>query len=301
MVSLTPRLPDAPASETAGARLADRLTCARVGSDAWSPLPGVEYTGVLLVDLPASTGGAAVLIVADRLPLDLEAETAAGPFPVRRERLRAGPGIGIPPDLWLEAGGPWTLPPVIARVTLRSHVERDTTVEVSLGRRAPRVLARLTDYAPDQHATVCAGRPAVQAHADGESVEIGAGAREYFASGWAAEEPGPGGTRVRRMREFGAVLVPSDEDGSVRIHLRAAPLVSPRGELSAHVSLRVNDIWDGEAMPMRTGVADYQWRIPSEVWVAGVNELLFSVSRLHDGETSGPSLGLTLHSVRVTP
>jgi hypothetical protein len=62
--------------------------------------------------------------------------------------------------------------------------------------------------------------------------------------------------------------------------------------------LRVNDVWESAATPMRPGIAEYQWRVPPEVWVAGVNELLFGVSA---AGASGTPRGLELHSVRVTP
>src|SRR5262245_2042995 len=78
-------------------------SCAVVRTDRWSPLPGVEYTGRLEVDLPAAPDASLVLFVSDPLRLDLEALSGAGlPMSFRRERVRVGPGLAVPPDLWLE-------------------------------------------------------------------------------------------------------------------------------------------------------------------------------------------------------
>lgn len=290
----------APAVESAAeGRLADRLTCTLVGGDAWSQLPGVDYTGWLVLDLPAAPRGAIVLLVADRVALDIRARSADGPFPIERESLRPGSGIGIPSDLWMEAGGPWGLPPVIERVTVPSLGHRAVTVELSLGRRAPTVLARWAGHAASR-ATVCAAPPPARPHRAGAVLEVLPDAHGYFATGWYGDERGDDQRAVRWMGDVGALLVPSDDEGSVRVQLRAAP-PQPEREEPPWVSLRVNDVWGGPALRMAAAAADYEWRVPAGAWVAGVNELLFTVSHAPIPESGGRRRGLALHAVRVAP
>lgn len=262
--------------------VAPTLSCARIRTDAWSPLPGVEYTGVLSVDLPPAEGGTMSLIIADALPLDLEAQTAAGvPLPLPHERVRRGPGVGLPPDLWLETNNPFSVPHNVVKATLRASAEAAHAITLRLGRRAPRVLARLDGYADDVRAEVCARVLGVDRHVDhGVELDIAADQAGYFGTGWFAEEADPGGeTIVRWMGEYGAVLVPSAGDGGLLLRVRAAPPAAAGGDAAPLLSLRVNDVFDASTTPMRPGRSDYEWSIPAAAWVAGTNELLFSVSR----------------------
>jgi hypothetical protein len=151
---------------------------------------------------------------------------------------------------------------------------------LSLGRRAPRVIARLAGYPPDVQAPVCAH-------------PVGA-AEIYFATGWYGEETGPQG-RIRWMREHGAVLLSSTTGQATQVRLRAAPAVPPGDENETFLRLRVNDVFDASPVAMRAGFADYDWNVPDSAWVAGTNELFFSVSRTLARDTR--TLGMALASV----
>jgi hypothetical protein len=277
------------------------LGCARVGSDAWSPLPGVEYTGTLLIDLPASDRATLSLIIGDSIPLDLEAASPTGHYPYRRERLRYGPGVGVPPDLWLEGGDPWDLPRELTRITLEAQPDRAESIELSLGRRAPRVLARLDGYDATVRTRVCAATHLVDRSLADAPFSVVPAESKFFATGWYAEESRDDGADRRWMREHGAILIPSSRDGDVVVTLRAAPPVTPQGREEPLLSLRVNDLYDALTVPMSPGVRDYEWTIPSTAWVAGINEVLFSVSRtpLPD-DTGGRTVGLALERLTVT-
>jgi hypothetical protein len=48
---------------------------------------------------------------------------------------------------------------------------------------------------------------------------------------------------------------------------------------------------------MRAGFADYEWSVPDAAWVAGTNELFFTVSRVERRGTR--ALGLALASLHV--
>ena len=277
------------------------LSCARVGSDAWSPLPGVEYTGALLIDLPAGPQASMAVILSDTIPLDLEARSASGMFPIRRERMASGPGVGVPPDLWLEGGTPWDLPGELVRVTLPARADRAETIALSLGRRAPRVLARLDGYAPAVKTRVCAATGFSDPRPAADEFQIDLADSRHFATGWDAEDVRLDGAMVRRMREHGAVLVPSSRDGVVTVRIRAAPPATPSGDEAPRLSLRVNDIHDAATQSLSPGSRDYEWEIPATAWVEGINELLFRVSRTPPiGDTDGRPRGLALERLSVS-
>ena len=276
------------------------LGCARVGSDAWSPLPGVEYTGALLLDLPASDRATLSLIIGDSIPLDLEAASATGRYPYRRERLRRGPGVGVPPDLWLEGGDPWDLPRELTRITFDARPDQAETIELSLGRRGPRVLARLGGYDVSVRTRVCAATRLIDRTLADAPFSVVPSESKYFATGWYAEDARGDGLDRRWMREHGAMLIPSARDGEVVVTLRASPPVTSQGREEPLLSLRVNDLHDALTVPMSPGVRDYEWTLPSAAWVAGINELLFSVSRTPmPGDTGGRILGLALERLTV--
>jgi hypothetical protein len=269
--SLTRSTPESASDTADGART---LGCARVGGDAWSPLPGVEYTGALRLELPAAAGAAMMVIVGDDVPLDLEARTAAAAFPFTRTRLRRGPGIGVPPDLWLESGVPWDVPGELVRLTFDARADRAATIDLMLGRRAPRVLARIAGYDESVRTQVCAVTPVAGPGVGDRSLEIGPADAAYFGTGWLADVRDQG-VVTRPMRDHGALFIPSTHDGAVSIRLRAAPAAT---DAPLTLSLRVNDLFDGGAVAMSAEAADYEWSIPAHAWVAGINELLFSVS-----------------------
>ena len=281
------------------------LGCARVGSDAWSPLPGLEYTGTLIAELPPAVptapGATMTLIVGDSIALDIEARSSSGPFPFRRERMPTGPGVGVPPDLWLETGTPFDLPRELTRLSLNAQ-ERPEIVEISLGRRAPRVLARLRGSDAGLKTRVCAATRLAAARDDVEVFDLDLAASRYFATGWYAEERRADGAYIRWMREHGAVFVPSARGDGVIVRIRASPPSTSGVNEAPLLSLAVNDSYDALTLPMSPGSHDYEWTVPGEAWVAGVNELLFSVSRTPRIEdTNGVTRGLALERLSVAP
>src|SRR5262245_31721504 len=82
-------------------------TCASIRSDRWNLLPGVEFTGLLRIDLAPGPGASLALVVGDTLPPALEIESANGPTPLGVTRI--APELA-PPDYWLEYGNPLLAP-----------------------------------------------------------------------------------------------------------------------------------------------------------------------------------------------
>ena len=261
----------------------DPAGCAGVRSIVWHPLSGVEYTGRLRITLPARSGGTIVLFVGDSVPLDVEAETVDGaPLAILRERLRTAAGVELPPDFWLEDQVPMNAPREVTRVIVDARGEGDLAFVLLLGRRAPRVLARLMGYPPEARAPVCA-----------DAVREG---QRYFATGWYGEEATTDGS-IRWMREHGAVLVPSAHGLGARVRIRAAPAMPSDGETETTMTLRVNDVFESPAIAMRPGFSDYEWSVPDAAWVSGTNELFFRVSRVERRGTR--TVGLALASLHV--
>ena len=261
----------------------DEEGCAGARSTVWHPLSGVEYTGRLRVALAPRLGGAIVFYVGDSVPLTIDAETLDGqPVLLHRERLLSGPGAQVPPDFWLDDNGPWSAPREITRVTVDALPTRALSFVISLGRRAPRVLARLIGYPDDVRVPVCA-----QALSAGET---------YFASGWLGDEQTAEG-RVRWMSDHGAVLVSSPQGRATRVRIRAMPAVPSRPGDETTLTLRVNDVYEFAAVAMRGEMATYEWAVPDSTWVTGTNELFFRVSRT---ETRGTrAVGLALVSLHA--
>ena len=260
--------------------------CAGVHSIVWHPLSGIEYTGRLRITLPARVGGAIVLFIGDSIPLDVEAETGdrseRTPLAISREQLRNGPGVELPPDFWLDDQVPSNAPREVTRVSVDARDDRDLSFVLLLGRRAPRVIARLIGYPPEDKAQICA-----------EPVRE----RElYFATGWYGEEPAPDRS-IRWMRDHGAVLVGAARDGGARVRIRAAPAVASDADGQTTLTLRVNDVFELPPVAMGPGFADYEWSVPDAAWVSGTNELLFTVSRVERRGTR--ALGLALVSLHV--
>jgi hypothetical protein len=119
----------------------------------------------------------------------------------------------------------------------------------------------------------------------------------YFATGWYGQEfDGDSGAPTRWMRERGAVLMRSADGRGVRIHARiSAP--DSADHIDTRLTLRVNDVFETDAQPLRRGFADYEWNVPDAAWVAGTNEVLFSVSRTRFVGTR--TLGLALRSLHA--
>lgn len=303
---LVRRVPPAAVDERRPAPTVAGDSCARVRVTSWSPLPGVEYTGRLRVDLPPQPQGALVLFIGDHVPLDVEVHSVDGrPLRWHRRSIPPGPGLEIPPDFWLEAGNPWLTPGRIVRAAIDAHPSEVRPVVIDLGRRAPRVLARLRGYDDGAAAAVCAAALDAAALTGREALEIEASQRSYFASGWyGVERRGQAGP-VRWMQEYGAVLVPSARGGPVHVRLLAAPGDDAPGDDGPLLSMRVNDVFDAGPQVLRRGIHVYEWRIPGVSWVIGTNELLFQVSRTsrpaEHGGTDRRRLGMALTKLTITP
>jgi hypothetical protein len=262
----------------------DAAGCAPVSANVWHPLSGIDYTGRLRIALPAQYGGAITLFIGDAIPLDVEASDDRGdPVPINLERLVVGPGVLLPPDYWIEYGSPRDAPPHVNRILIDASGEREHRVVVALGRRAPRVLARLIGYPSNVRVPVCADPVR-----DGEI---------YFATGWYGEDRAPDAGPVRWMREQGAVLVSSRHGRDARVRIRMAPAVAPIGDESTQLLVRVNDVYALAPIPLRAQFQDYELFVPDTAWVPGTNELLFSVSRTEKFGTHVRGLALaSLHA-----
>ena len=273
------------------------LQCVLVRSDRWNLLPGIELTGRLRVDLPPGSGASMSLIVGDSLPLDLEVQSGAGPMPLSVTRV--SPAMA-PPDYWLEFGNPMLAPPEIVSATLEAFPDRPRTVTLNLGRRAPRVIARIAGYPVDARARICAAHSSARtAFSGGNQITITPNRQEYFAAGWYGVEQAPGTTgAVRWMHEFGTLLIPSSRDGNVRVRVQATPAVTLEDAEGPTVTLKVNNVFESAPVAMSPGMALYEWVVPAASWVVGTNEILFRVSRTRrpgdDQSGDQRTLGLAL-------
>jgi hypothetical protein len=260
------------------ARVHSRLHCAEIRDDRWSPLPGVDYTGRLGVRLPPGPDGTIVLVIGDAVPLEIEAEDVDGmPVPIHTEVLRAGPASTIPVDFWLGEGNPWSAPGAVLRLSIEARPARDRLLSLRLGRRAPRVLARLRDYGAAARAHVCAAPLGIDdAFARATELVVLPDMPEYFGTGWYGPELGPPGLgTVRWMKGQGAVLVPSRVRGKVEIRLFGAAA----SEAATTLTLTVNDVLTTAPVPLTAKASSYRWTVLPPTWLAGTNELLFGVSR----------------------
>jgi hypothetical protein len=250
---------------------ADESTCAPVSGRAWSALPGVEYTGLLEVALPPFAGGSLNLVVVDDLPLAIDAVTRNGDAVLLAiERLSARPGLRVPAEIWLDTDS-GADPQNVVRVRVDAPSTASRRIIVRLGRRAPRVLARLFGYGPDAEARVCAGQlPATPAFGARHVMALDPSSEAHFSMGWRHDDPS-----ALRMADHGVVLVPSARDGDVTVRLTAAP---PGGHLERLLTLRVNDVFSTAPTLVRDGMTDYTWQVPASAWVVGTNEILFSVT-----------------------
>ncbi|MGE3275295.1 MAG: hypothetical protein AB7O67_09300 [Vicinamibacterales bacterium] len=271
-----------PADPRSGlARVSGRLRCATIRTDRWSPLPGLEYTGRLGLHLPAGRGRL-TLLVGDTMPLLLRLALPAGQtVPVEVEPVLAGPGNDqVPPDYWLEAGDPFGMPQRVRRVTVRAEPARGRVFALELGRRAPRVFARLDGFedgavtARACAAPLGAGPWLTEAEL---AAELPLGDARLFGTGWfgiAGEGPDAG---ARLASGAAAVLVPVAAPGGMDVRLVAAPAVQGL----ATVSLAVNGL-EQASQVMDDAWGEYHWRVPAGAWVAGTNELLFVVAPVSD-------------------
>jgi hypothetical protein len=279
----------------------ETFTCVSVRSDRWNLLPGVELTGRLRLQLAPAPAGAMTLIVGDSIPLDLEAHAAGGAtVPLHREVIHA---TAAPPDFWLEYGTPWNAPGAITVARVDAFADRPRTVALHLGRRGPRVMARLSGYPDHARASICAAPVAVpRAFERHDHVTITPAVANYFGSGWSGRRSDSRGLgEVRWMAAHGAILVPAARDGHVHVRLRAASGELPDDD-AALLTLRVNDVLELPPLTMSGGSSVYEWRVPIEAWVIGTNELLFSVSRppSSHGERDDRTRSLAFQKLELT-
>lgn len=250
------------------------LSCAEVRADRWSLLPGVEYTGRLAVELAPRPGGAMTLLIGDRVAPDVEIEQRRG-APLPLQTTPVVPLTQAPPDYWLEFGSPWSAPPHVLLATIEALPAERRTAVLNLGRRAPRVLARLKGYGDEARGRVCAAAiEAPVAFVRHRELVISAADEAYFASGW-LEERGPRRAPSRALHDRAIVLVPSARTGNVRVRLLVSAWPED-GHAPPQLLLTVNDLAElaGSPIDERT----YEWRLSATAWVKGTNELMFSVA-----------------------
>lgn len=282
----------------------DVFRCATVRADRWSQLPGLEYTGRLGLDLPARLGGELQLVVGDALALPLRATTADGrPVPLEMEPLLSGPGAAAPPpDYWMDGSLPEDAPPWMRRVHLAADPLVRSLVSLEMGRRAPRVIARLSGYDDEARGRICAAPlGSLRLMRPGEQ-PIALTDESAFGAGWYGRE-GRGDQMFRWAEPDAVVLVRSAVRGPVTVALDAEPAAVPGPDTAVTVSLRVNGV-DLESKPMTAGRVRYTWEVPAATWIAGTNELWWQTSRaVRPSDTGGGdtrSLALRVTAIAVT-
>ncbi len=294
------------------------LRCATVFGDRWSQLPGVEYTGRLGIDLPAAVAGELQLVVGDALPLRIDVETADGrAVAAVTEPLLSGPGVSAPPpDYWFDGGVPEGGPHVIERLRLPANPARASVLSVQLGRRAPRVIARLFGMDDEARGRVCAAPIGREALFGGDTVTepIALSDAHVFGTGWYGLQRE--GTSMFRWADADAViLLPSQARMGVEVALDAEAVAADgagaaddaddadaaddtdeggtgkRGRVQraevVTLTLRVNGV-DVGTRDMGAGARRYRWAVPAGVWLEGTNELWWHTSHaVRPADTGG--------------
>lgn len=281
-----------------------RYRCATLHTDRWSLLAGVEYTGRLGIDVPAGEGSM-VIVVGDDLPLRLRASEPDGsPVTLLTEPLGQGLGAEHPPaDYWMDGGNPLMAPPEAERLTVPAPSSGSRLLSLELGRRAPRVLARLLNYAGDPRGRVCAAPLGDEWFAAGSpaAIDVPLDDPRWLGAGWQGGGDGTS-TRAWRAGAGAAVLVPIATRAATRVILTATPTQARRLILG----LEVNGI------PQPTRVMDdgggvYTWDVPPGAWLPGTNELLFRVrparssTTLLDGAAAEPGMLVRALQLARTP
>jgi hypothetical protein len=278
-------------------RVVDRLHCATVRTTSWSPLPGLEFSGRIGLELPPGAGGEIVLVVGDSGPMRLLADAADGAVvPLTVEPLQSAPGTDAPPaDFWLDRGHPHAAAPEVVRVRVAAARDEPRLIGLRFGRRGPQVLARLTGYEGDAQARVCA------APLGGEEVVIASGTMtdvlvnrpELYGAGWDGQEGVEAG-RARWIGQGATLLVPSRWLGPVHLAIEALPReVNGASSLQPLVNGTVLS-----AQPLVPGRRVYTWEIPPGAWTVGTNEITL---RVPDRDGREPGLGVTAVRVGAPP
>ena len=287
------------------AAVVDRYRCDAVRDDRWSLLPGLEFTGRIGLQVPAGLGGELQVIVGDTLPVALRAERPDGsPAAMKIERLLNGPSVNTPPpDYWFDGGTPQDAPAEIVRATIAAHPAAEQVLALHLGRRAPRVLARLRGYPAGAVGRVCAASLGVDrlfASQEVKEEQVPIVPDSVFGAGWhGVEGRAPGA--FRWSTGDAVVLAPLERRGALRVTAKASPAIT-QGD-APELTLSVNGVAQAR-VPMRPGVADYAWDVAARAWVTGVNDLHFHVSRTVRPADLGAAdtrvLGMALHELKLS-
>lgn len=280
------------------------MRCAAVRTDRWSQLPGLEYTGRLGLELPARIGGELQLVIGDALPLPVRAATPEGrPVRLAVEPLLSGPGASAPPpDYWMDGSVPEASPPWMRRIHVAADPVSRSVLSLELGRRGPRVIARLAGYEPEARGRICAAPLGpVRLVRPGEE-EIPLTDERAFGAGWYGLE-GRGEGRFRWVAPDAVLLVRAADRGHVTVALDAEAAVEPGTLGGVTLGLRVNGL-DVGSRGMTAGRSRYTWPVPEEAWIAGTNELWWTTSRAvrpaDRGGADARQLALRVSRVAVT-
>jgi hypothetical protein len=257
----------------------ETFLCATIRGDRWSQLPGVEYTGRFGVELPGRLGGELQLVVGDDLALPLRASTAEGrPVPLKMDPLLSGPGAAAPPpDYWMDGSVPESAPAWMRRVHVMADPLRPLLLSLELGRRAPRVLARLHGYDEGERGSICAAPLGSMRLRSPGAEPLPLGDESLFGTGWyGLEGRGPGA--FRWADADAVVLVRSALRTDVVVTVDAAAAVGRDAQGDTTVTLQVNGVDVGSRVLQR-GTEQHRWHVPAGVWLAGTNELWWHTSR----------------------
>jgi hypothetical protein len=255
------------------------LQCATVRGDRWSQLPGVQYTGRLGLLVPAGISGELHVIVGDALVLPLRAETPDGrDVALRQDALSSGPGVAPPPaDFWIDDGVPSRESRWIQRVRIPADPLTPALVSMELGRRAPRIIARLVGFGNDPRGRVCAV-PRGPVHLRSAGIDaLDLRDETLFGAGWYGRER-QGAGAFRWAGPDAVLLVDSAARVGVDVSIEASTAAAVEPGNPTTIALRVNDTDLGTRVGT-DGTSRYSWRVPAGVWVAGTNELWWTTSR----------------------
>ena len=221
---------------------------------------------------------------------------------LQMDALMSGPGAAAPPaDYWIDGSVPEDAEAWMRRVHVPADPLRSSLVSLELGRRAPRVLARLSGYEDNAYGRICAAPLGVVRLQQPGAAPLPLNDESIFGAGWYGRE-GSGPDAFRWADADAVVLVRSAVRAEVEVRLQAAPAAAP-GADAVTVGLRVNGVDLGTRV-MSPARADHTWRVPAGVWLAGTNELWWHTSRAVRPADSGGadkrSLALSVTGITVT-